>query len=71
MSNTPFDLDAVLTEAEAAKRLGVKPGTLAAWRCRNSTTLPFLKYGNGAVRYKALDLMIWMDSQRQQPAMMK
>lgn len=45
----------LITPEEAAKVLGVRPGTLAVWRTR-SINLPFHKIGR-AVRYKLADVI--------------
>lgn len=45
----------LLTEAEAADYLGVKPQTLCAWRCTKRYSLPYIKVGR-LVRYRPEDL---------------
>ena len=45
----------LLTEAEAADYLGVKPQTLCAWRCTRRYNLRFIKVGR-LVRYRFEDL---------------
>ena len=40
----------LLTEGEAAEQLGLKPGTLAIWRCTHRYPLAFIKIGRN-VRY--------------------
>jgi predicted DNA-binding transcriptional regulator AlpA len=47
--------DKLLTEAEAAEILGVKPGTLAIWRTNKRYNLPYCKVGS-RVRYRACDI---------------
>ncbi|MGW5147606.1 helix-turn-helix transcriptional regulator [Rhodococcus koreensis] len=56
----------LLTEREAAVRLGVHPGTLAKWRCQGEGPTYF-KMGNrpkSPVRYEEDDLHTWMEQQR-------
>jgi hypothetical protein len=61
------DDEALLNEQEVAALLGVKPSTLASWRCRGGGP-PFLRVGQGrtkpAVRYKKQDVVNWADSRR-------
>lgn len=51
----------LLTAIEAAEFLGVKPQTLAVWRCNQRYDLPFVKVGN-AVKYRMSDLEAWLES---------
>lgn len=44
-----------LTDKQAAAAVGVKPSTLAVWRCTGRYNLPFLKVGR-LVRYRVSDL---------------
>ena len=46
---------ALLTPAEAAVILRVKPHTLAVWRCEKRYDLPYVKSG-GRVGYRVCDL---------------
>jgi predicted site-specific integrase-resolvase len=45
----------LLTAEQVAQVLGVKPDTLAAWRCRRTVPLPFVKVGK-RVMYDEDDL---------------
>lgn len=45
----------LLTTRETAEILGVKPETLAYWRCVKRYTLPFIKSGR-LVRYRIEDI---------------
>ena len=47
--------DALLTTREAARLLGVSPGTLQNWRWRGEGP-PIVKVGSQAVRYAQRDL---------------
>lgn len=47
--------NAVLTTAEAAAYLGLKPHTLSVWRTTKHVKIPYVKIG-GAVRYRLADL---------------
>jgi excisionase family DNA binding protein len=52
-------LDRLLTPSEAAELLGVRPQTLAMWRCTGRHSLPFVKVGT-AVRYRESDIEKWL-----------
>lgn len=65
-------LDHTLTPQDAARYLGIAPGTLATSRLtppRNDGP-PFIRYGR-AVRYRLADLDAWLDSRRVVPAAMR
>ena len=51
----------LLTEAEAADYLGVKPQTLCAWRCTKRYSLPYIKVGR-LVRYRPEDVEAFLES---------
>lgn len=53
----------LITPAEAAAILGVRPASLAVWRCRRSPDIPFVKVGS-LVRYERLALEDWIASRR-------
>ncbi len=55
----PDHLPALLTGAQAAAVLGVKPATLQNWRCLGRHTLPFVKVGR-LPRYRIGDLVEWI-----------
>lgn len=44
--------DPLLTETEAAEIIGVKPQTLAIWRCSKRYALPYFKIGGRFIRYR-------------------
>jgi predicted transcriptional regulator of viral defense system len=46
----------LLTTNEAAELLGQKPHTLAVWRLEKKGRLPYVKNGDGYVRYQIQDL---------------
>lgn len=50
-----------LTPTEAAEYLGVKPSSLATWRCTRRHRIPFLKIGR-LIYYRRRDLDRWLDS---------
>lgn len=52
-------LSQLITEAEAAELLCIKPQTLAAWRCRATQDLPFVRVGR-AIRYRLSDVEDWL-----------
>ena len=55
MSNALRTDDVLITRAEAARRLGLQPQTLAARECRGKPLLPLVKIGRAA-RYRAHDV---------------
>ena len=50
-----FQQRALLTEDETAAYLGIKPQTLATWRCTKRYALPFVRVGR-AIRYRPSDV---------------
>lgn len=60
-SATQIQIDQFLTAAQAADLLGIKPSTLAAWRCLRSDGPPFSKVGS-AVRYRRSALIEWVQA---------
>lgn len=52
--------DPLLTRAEAAEYIGVKPTTLAAWALTGRYDLPVVKVGR-LVRYHKSDLDRWLE----------
>jgi len=48
--------ETLLTRAQAAKKLGVKPQTLASWASSKRYDLPYIKIGNKSVRYRESDI---------------
>ncbi len=58
------DLDALLTEVEAAAILALRPSTLSGWRCRGVGPR-FLRLGNKRrppIRYRRGDLLSFRDA---------
>ena len=53
----------LLDDQQAAKILGVTPGTLSVWRSTGRYRLPFVKVGH-KVRYRRGDLEAWLASRR-------
>lgn len=53
------EIDQLLTDEEAAKILGVTPGTLQVWRSTGRYKLPFVKVGRN-VRYVQSNLISWI-----------
>ena len=53
----------LLTPNEVAIQLGIKPQTLAVWRCEQRYNLPYVKAGR-LVRYLASDVQEFIDRQR-------
>jgi len=51
----------MLTEREAAARLGVTAGTLRVWRCTGRHAVPWFKIGR-SVRYRAGELEQFIES---------
>jgi predicted DNA-binding transcriptional regulator AlpA len=56
----------LLTEIQAAKRIGVKRDTLTKWRCRGRGPI-FIKM-SGMVRYRDVDILAWIEASRIDPA---
>ena len=54
---------AEFSNGEAAAYIGVTPGTLEVWRCRNRYRIPYLRIGRH-IRYRRADLDKWLDSRR-------
>ena len=52
--------DVLLTTAEAAEILGVKPETLTVWRCVKRYDLPYVRVGR-SIRYRQSDLEAWLE----------
>lgn len=59
--NKPGDL---IAETQAAKILGVSPGTLSVWRSTGRYKIPFVKIGR-LVRYQRETLQTWIQSRTQ------
>lgn len=57
------DVPTAVNEGDAAIILGVKPTTLANWRCTGRYNLPFIKSGR-LVRYRVVDLATWIARRR-------
>jgi hypothetical protein len=53
------EIDHLLTDDEAARILGVTPGTLQVWRSTGRYKLPFVKVGRN-VRYVQSNLISWI-----------
>jgi predicted DNA-binding transcriptional regulator AlpA len=62
-----IEFPSLMTEREAAAALGVKPQTLNLWRTTKRYPLPYTKVGR-AVRYRASDLLAFLDSRTVDPA---
>lgn len=56
-----IDRPRFLTSEQAADYLGVKPQTLAAWRCLKRYSIPFVRVGR-LVRYRVDDLDRWLSA---------
>lgn len=57
-----MDETELLTQSEAALFLGLKPNTLAVWRCTNRVKLPYVKLGSKVIRYRRADLIDFISS---------
>ena len=51
----------LLTPNQAAEYLGLKPQTLATWRCNARYGLPFIRIGR-SVKYRLADVENWLKS---------
>jgi excisionase family DNA binding protein len=66
MPETMTRTDRMMTTAEAAEYLGVRPQTLSVWRSNKRYPIPFIKVGQG-VRYRKSDLDAWLESRTVKP----
>jgi Helix-turn-helix domain len=66
MNSKTIDIDALLTEAEAADFLRLSVRTLQAWRIRIAGPA-FVQVGR-AVRYRRRDLFAWIDANTVSPS---
>ena len=53
----------LLTTVQAAQILGIKPQTLAYWRCVKRYGLPYVKVGKNC-RYKRSDIEAFIENRR-------
>lgn len=56
-----FDLDSLLSEAQASELLGVTPRALQAWRQRGGT-LPYVRISARCIRYRRRDLIAFAEA---------
>jgi excisionase family DNA binding protein len=59
--NPPGPTSPLLTEAQAAAYLGVKPTSLLVWRSTGAHRIPFVRVGR-LIRYRQADLDAWIAS---------
>ncbi len=59
--NRQSHTDNLVGEVEAAKILGVTPGTLQVWRSTGRYSIPFVKVGR-LVKYRPSNLENWIES---------
>ena len=58
--------DPLVTEAEAAAILRIKPDTLRHWRVRRKKGPPYIQaHPHGRVLYQRSDLAAWVEAHRQ------
>jgi predicted DNA-binding transcriptional regulator AlpA len=60
----------LLSEREVAERWGISEVTLQDWRCRQKGP-PFIRLGGRMIRYRELDIEIWLIEQESHPAAMR
>ena len=60
----------LLSEREVAERWGISAITLQDWRCRQKGP-PFIRLGGRMIRYRELDIEIWLIEQESHPAAMR
>lgn len=60
-----IEKDRLLSREEAAKLLGVSPGTLAVWACTKRYGLPVVKMGKLA-KYQMSDLLEFIERRKEQ-----
>ncbi|MDR3606243.1 MAG: helix-turn-helix domain-containing protein [Oligoflexia bacterium] len=58
--DSKYDLDALLTEQQAAAFIGFTPRALQSWRCRGGGPV-FVRVSARAIRYRLRDLMSWVE----------
>ena len=63
MTTLSLPANRLLTTDEAAQILGVKPQTLAYWRCVKRYDLPYVKVGKSC-RYRRSDIEAFIESRR-------
>ena len=63
------EYEALLTEEQAAERLGVSPGTLRVWRCKGRYGLPYVRLGAKSIRYRPEDVEQFIEDQTVVPTM--
>jgi len=56
-----FSIGDLMDQVRAAAALGVKPQTLAVWRCTHRYNLPYVKIGR-RVMYRRSDLEAFVNS---------
>jgi len=56
-----LELPRLMTEAEAAAALGVRPATLQAWRTTKRVGLPYLKISR-LIRYREADVLAHLNN---------
>jgi hypothetical protein len=57
----------IITRGEAARLLGVMPGTLARWAATNRYQLPVIRYGKRTAGYLRADVLHFRDQHREVP----
>ena len=57
----------LLSEREVAERWGISEVTLQDWRSRQKGP-PFLRLGGRMIRYRELDIELWLIEQESHPA---
>ena len=59
----------LINPVQAAKIIGVKPSTLAIWRCYRTYDLPFYRASNGKrVFYKEAEVWAFVENRRKKLA---
>lgn len=66
ISGNPDRAKKLITRAEAAEYLGVKPGTLEVWATNQRYDLKYIKVGR-SVRYRIADLEAFIESRTVAP----
>jgi predicted DNA-binding transcriptional regulator AlpA len=56
-----------IREAQAARRLGISPDTLARLR-KEGLGPPYIRVGKRVIAYDLVDLSAWLNSRRFEPA---
>lgn len=58
--NVIYSPDALLTDQQLATYLQLKPQSLRLWRSAHRGSLPYIRLGRRAIRYRFADVQAWL-----------